>query len=86
MHYKNGREANNGDHVVFPNEYGAGVFVGTLYAITRERETCNGMLAYVVPGNVNIHNVNIQWVTICNGFHAEDALAAALEKSRPLSQ
>ena len=52
MHYKNGREAKNGDKVVLisPYAYGATV-IGILYDAVAGNDTCNGRLALVSPGD-----------------------------------
>jgi hypothetical protein len=44
MHYKNGREAKNGDKVVFIPEYGAPV-AGLLYNAIAGNDSCNGRIA-----------------------------------------
>lgn len=44
MHYKNGREAKNGDKVVYIPAYGSPV-VGILYDATPGNDACNGMIA-----------------------------------------
>ncbi len=44
MHYKNGREAKNGDTVVCIKEYGKPV-IGILYDAVAGNNTCNGRLA-----------------------------------------
>lgn len=44
MHYKNGREAKNGDKVVLINDWG-GAVVGILYDATAGNDFCNGKLA-----------------------------------------
>ena len=41
MHYKNGREAKNGDKVVLLPSYGAPV-IGILYDATAGNDLCNG--------------------------------------------
>lgn len=46
MHYKNGREAKNGDKVVFMPRPGAPV-VGILYDATPGNDACNGRIAPV---------------------------------------
>lgn len=43
MHYKNGREAKNGDKVLFLNEYQASI--GVLYDAQAGNDFCNGNLA-----------------------------------------
>jgi hypothetical protein len=50
MHYKNGREAKNGDKVMFVNEYGAAE-VGVLYDATPGNDFCNGKLAPIRGSN-----------------------------------
>jgi hypothetical protein len=50
MHYKNGREAKNGDKVVLINEYGAAA-IGILYDATAGNDYCNGKLAVVRPND-----------------------------------
>lgn len=44
MHYKNGREAKNGDKVVCVPEYGS-PFAGILYDARAGNDTCNGKIA-----------------------------------------
>lgn len=51
MHYKNGREAHNGDKVVLINEYGAAV-IGILYDAKANNDYCNGKLAPISPSDV----------------------------------
>lgn len=48
MHYRNGREAKNGDKVVFINAYGAAV-IGVLYDAQANNDFCNGKLAPISP-------------------------------------
>ena len=50
MHYKNGREAKNGDKVLLIPSYGAPV-VGILYNATAGNDTCNGNLAPCSPND-----------------------------------
>lgn len=50
MHYKNGREAKNGDAVVLLSSYGLPV-VGILYNATAGNDTCNGSLALVTKSD-----------------------------------
>lgn len=50
MHYKNGREAKNGDKVmVFPS-YGA-PFVGVMYDSVAGNDYCNGKVAVISPSD-----------------------------------
>ncbi|HEY6008127.1 MAG TPA: hypothetical protein VIU40_07365 [Geobacteraceae bacterium] len=50
MHYKNGREAKNGDKVIFLEAYG-GPVVGILYDAVAGNDTCNGKLAPIQPND-----------------------------------
>jgi hypothetical protein len=50
MHYKNGREAKNGDKVVLLPSYGSPI-VGILYDATAGNDCCNGKLAPTSPGD-----------------------------------
>ncbi len=48
MHYKNGREAKDGDKVLLMPAYGAPV-AGILYDATPGNDTCNGRIAPTSP-------------------------------------
>lgn len=48
MHYKNGREAKNGDKVVLIRSYGTPV-VGILYDAQAGNDYCNGRIAPTGP-------------------------------------
>lgn len=50
MHFKNGREAKNGDKVVLFSEYGPPV-VGILYDAQPGNDYCNGNIASIRPGD-----------------------------------
>jgi hypothetical protein len=50
MHYKNGREAKNGDKVILLPSYGAPV-VGVLYDATAGNDFCNGRIAATSPSD-----------------------------------
>jgi hypothetical protein len=53
MHYKNGREAKNGDKVVYLSEYGSPIgVVGILYDAVVGNDTCNGRLAVTTSMDV----------------------------------
>jgi hypothetical protein len=52
MHYKNGREAKNGDKVVLVSPYNGGpVVMGILYDATAGNDYCNGKIAPVSSNN-----------------------------------
>ena len=68
MHYKNGREAKNGDKVmVFPS-YGGSPIVGILYDATAGNDYCNGCLAKTGPSD---YTPNLQ-----ECLHLDDVLKA----------
>jgi hypothetical protein len=67
MHYKNGREAKNGDKVILLSQYGPQV-VGILYAATAGNDYCNGRIAPISPTDAC---PNLQEV-----LHFDDVLAA----------
>lgn len=50
MHYKNGREAKNGDKVVLISSYGPPV-VGILYDAVAGNDACNGKIAPISPND-----------------------------------
>lgn len=52
MHYKNGREAQNGDKVMLIPAYGGAPVVGILYGATAGNDYCNGHIAPISPNNV----------------------------------
>lgn len=51
MHYKNGREAKNGDKVILIPSYGAPV-AGILYDAVPGNNMCNGRLAIPAPNDL----------------------------------
>jgi hypothetical protein len=67
MHYKNGREAKNGDKVVLMDPYG-GTTVGILYDATAGNDYCNGKLAVTRP--------NDPCPNLKDCLHLDDVLAA----------
>lgn len=71
MHYKNGREAKNGDKVIVTPSYGS-PYIGILYDATPGNDYCNGRIA-VIGGNDPLPNLK-------ECLHIEDA-AEAFEKA-----
>jgi hypothetical protein len=67
MHYKNGREAKNGDKIVLIPSYG-GPVVGILYDAVAGNDFCNGKLALTTPSD--------PCPNLKECLHLEDALAA----------
>lgn len=45
MHYRNGREAHNGDKIVMMDDKGKVVATGVLYNATPGNDYCNGQIA-----------------------------------------
>jgi hypothetical protein len=68
MHYRNGREAKNGDKVVLFDTY-SGIRSGILYDAKAGNDTCNGRLA-IISGNDPCPNM-------ADCLHAEDVQAFA---------
>lgn len=75
MHYRNGREAKNGDKIVMLGGYGDGakiVAAGVLYDAKPGIETCNGSIA---PIQQAIHGA-----CMCDCLHIDDVAALLAEK------
>lgn len=74
MHYRNGREAHNGDKVVQLSHDGAKIVaVGVLYDATPGNDYCNGMIASTLGGTT-------AGACICDCLHADDLTAILAEK------
>jgi hypothetical protein len=73
MHYRNGREAKNGDKVV-QLDYSGGKVVsfGVLYDATPGNDHCNGALAPLQGAQVG--------ACMCNCLHVDDLAAILKEK------
>ena len=67
MHYKNGREAKNGDKVILLPSWGAPM-VGILYDATAGNNACNGKLAACAP--------NDPCPNLAECLHVEDVIAS----------
>lgn len=50
MHYKNGREAKNGDKVMVTPSYGS-PYIGILYDAQAGNDFCNGKVAVISPSD-----------------------------------
>jgi hypothetical protein len=68
MHYKNGREAKNGDKIVMFSTYGRTPVVGILYDAVAGNDFCNGKLA---PTCTNDPTPNLK-----DCLHLDDVLKA----------
>jgi hypothetical protein len=67
MHYRNGREAKNGDKVVLIPSYGSQLpIAGILYDATAGNDHCNGRLAIITPSD--------PCPNLKECLHADDAL------------
>ena len=73
MHYRNGREAHNGDKVVMLNETGKIVAVGVLFDATPGNDYCNGSIAPQLGGAVS-------YACMCDCLHQDDLAAVLAEK------
>lgn len=70
MHYKNGREAKNGDKIVVFDYQGKPIMVGVLFDAVAGNDYCNGMVAPVRA----VMGVNLQ-----EALHADDVKACVGE-------
>lgn len=73
MHYRNGREAKNGDIVVQLEMNGGKVqAVGVLHSAVAGNDYCNGSIAPIQPTN--------QMACMCDCLHIDDVKALLAEK------
>ena len=78
MHYKNGREAKNGDKVVLISPYPSGATViGVLYDAVVGNDSCNGHIAVIRPSDPC---PNLQ-----ECLHLDDVKAALTQPVRDVS-
>lgn len=82
MHYRNGREAKNGDKIIQLTSGGPVKIVsyGILYDATPGNDYCNGSIA--IPDQTN-------GACMCDCLHVDDVVALLAEKGldkRPLSK
>lgn len=74
MHYKNGREAKNGDRIiVIPQYQGAALLGGILYGAVAGNDYCNGRVAITSP--------NDPTANLSECLHADDIAAATIPDS-----
>ena len=76
MHYKNGREAKEADPIIQLDPYSKKIRVGVLHSLAPSAQTCNGQIAWAVPGGVQQISV-----TIGDCLHAEDAYLAVFPEA-----
>jgi hypothetical protein len=72
MHYRNGREAKNGDKIVQIGGDGQVSAVGVLYGATPGNDYCNGSIAPIQSPGV--------CACMCDCLHLEDVAALLKEK------
>ena len=77
MHYRNGREAKNGDKVILLDGYGNGPVkvkaVGILFDAVPGSDYCNGSIASTIGGP-------LVGACLCDCLHEEDVAAMLTEK------
>lgn len=71
MHYRNGREAKNGDKIVKLNGGQVTAF-GVLHSAVPGNDYCNGNIAPIQPQN--------DFACMCDCLHADDLAAILAEK------
>jgi hypothetical protein len=72
MHYRNGKEAKNGDIIVQLGNDGKITAVGVLHSATPGNDYCNGFIAPIQPVN--------QYACMCDCLHVEDVAEFLKEK------
>lgn len=76
MHYRNGREAKNGDKIIQIGGYGSGVeinAIGILFDATPGNDHCNGKIASTLGGPV-------VGACMCDCLHIDDVAELLKEK------
>ena len=72
MHYRNGREAKNGDKIVKLDEEGKIVSFGVLHSATPGNDYCNGNIAVIQPAQ--------DYACMVDCLHIDDVAAILTEK------
>lgn len=72
MHYRNGREAKNGDRILQIAHDGRPCALGILHDAKPGEVFCNGMIAPI--------HCNDALVSICDCLHVDDVMALLAEK------
>lgn len=79
MHYRNGREAKNGDKIAqIETQSGKATAVGTLQNATAGNDYCNGYI--VVDGGQSYGPAIIIGACMCDCIHVDDLAAILAEK------
>lgn len=71
MHYRNGKEANNGDKIVMLQD-GKIVAFGVLHSAVPGNDYCNGQIAVVQTAS--------QYACLCDCLHIDDVAELLTEK------
>lgn len=80
MHYRNGREAKNGDKIISLNNGNVGA-VGVLYGATPGNDYCNGNIAPIQS--------SVACACMCDCLHVDDLAEILAEKGldkRPMDK
>lgn len=72
MHYRNGREAKNGDQVVQLDHLGQPSAFGVLHSAVPGNDHCNGYIASIQSST--------QYACLCDCLHADDVAELLKEK------
>lgn len=72
MHYRNGREAKNGDKIVKLNEQGQVQSFGVLHSAVPGNDYCNGNIAVIQVAN--------DYACMCDCLHVDDVAELLKEK------
>lgn len=72
MHYRNGREAKNGDKIVKLDTVGNVVAYGVLHSATPGNDYCNGNIAVIQAPN--------DFACMCDCLHVDDVASVLKEK------
>lgn len=72
MHYRNGREAKNGDRIIQIGDGGKIVSLGVLFDAVPGNDYCNGNIAPTAPG--------MAMACLCDCLHMDDVQAMLKEK------
>lgn len=72
MHYRNGREAKNGDTIVQLDGAGKITILGVLFNAQPGNDYCNGSIAPIAPSH--------QMACMCDCLHVDDLAAILAEK------
>lgn len=72
MHYRNGKEAKNGDKIVMLNEQGEIQAFGVLHSAVPGNNFCNGNIAMIQSPQ--------QYACICDCLHVDDVASILKEK------